>query len=103
MAERSNMVYMNTLTGVIVLQAVAVHWPPAQVVFGTEILSIRDWGIATGVASSILLLEEGRKLMVALFARVSPRTKTLNPTTRQPDSSSGTIAQSPEQAARVSK
>ena len=97
------MVYMNTLTGVIVLQAVAVHWPPALVVFGTEILSIRDWGIATGVASSILLLEEGRKLMVALFARVSPRTKTLNPTTRQADSSSGTLTQSPEQAARVSK
>ena len=31
LAERSNMVYMNTLTGVIVLQAVAVHWPPARV------------------------------------------------------------------------
>ena len=75
-----------SLTGVIVLQAVAVHWPPAQAVFGTELLSIRDWGIATGVALSILLLEEGRKLMVALFARVNPRTKTPKLTTRQADS-----------------
>ena len=92
-----------SLTGVIVLQAVAVHWPPAQAVFGTELLSIRDWGIATGVALSILLLEEGRKLMVALFARVNPRTKTPKLTTRQADSSSETRTQSPEQAARVSK
>lgn len=65
----------TSLAGVIFLQAVAVHWPPAQSVFGTHTLSFADWGIATGVAASILLLEEGRKLMVGLVAPVRLPTK----------------------------
>ena len=70
-----------SLAGVIVLQAVAVHWPPAHSVFGTQALSIGEWAIATGVAALILLLEEGRKLVVALFERLRSRTEPLKPDT----------------------
>ena len=59
-----------SLAGVVLLQAVAVHWPPAQAIFGTGGMSLADWGIATGIAASILILEEGRKLGVALFGRI---------------------------------
>jgi P-type Ca2+ transporter type 2C len=65
-----NAMLWTSLAGVLVLQAVAVHWPPAQSIFGTHALSLGEWGIATGVAATILLLEEARKLTVALFNRV---------------------------------
>ena len=81
-----NLMLWVSLAGVIVLQAVAVHWPPAQSIFGTQTLSIGDWGIATGVAASILLLEEGRKLMVALFERVRSQTKSPRPAAPKGDS-----------------
>jgi Ca2+-transporting ATPase len=50
------------LSGTLVLQAVAVHWPPASNIFGTTGMAWTDWGLAVGVASSVLLLEEARKL-----------------------------------------
>jgi Ca2+-transporting ATPase len=51
-----------SLVGVVVLQGVVVHWPPAQAVFRTTGLSAYDWVICASVASSVLVLEEGRKL-----------------------------------------
>jgi Ca2+-transporting ATPase len=51
------------LTGVVVMQVVVVHWKPAQDIFNTVSLSAEDWLKATLVASSILLLEELRKLL----------------------------------------
>jgi Ca2+-transporting ATPase len=59
------------LVGTLVLQAVAVHWPPASYIFGTTGMAWGDWGLAIGVASSVLLLEEVRKLGVRalLFLR----------------------------------
>ncbi|HDP88446.1 MAG TPA: HAD family hydrolase [Thioalkalivibrio sp.] len=51
------------LAGVLLLQVIAVHWPPAQAIFGTTDLSGTDWLLAAGVASSVLLLEELRKLV----------------------------------------
>jgi Ca2+-transporting ATPase len=52
------------LFGVVVLQVVAVHWGPAQVIFDTVDLSLMEWGVAVAVASSTLVLEEARKLLV---------------------------------------
>ncbi|WP_303901374.1 calcium-translocating P-type ATPase, PMCA-type [Thiohalomonas denitrificans] len=52
------------LFGVVLLQVIAVHWAPAREIFGTVPLTLIDWGIATGVASSVLLLEETRKLIL---------------------------------------
>jgi Ca2+-transporting ATPase len=55
------------LAGVVLLQALVVHWPPAQVIFGTRDLSPGDWLLATAVASSVLLLDEARKLVIRVW------------------------------------
>jgi len=59
------------LASVLVLQALVVHWGPAQAVFRTTDLSLADWGLALSVASSVLLLDELRKLAL------SPRVRTV--------------------------
>ena len=74
-----NSMLWASLAGVVVLQAVAVHWPPVQTIFGTRSLSLGEWSIAVGVAATILLLEEGRKLAVALYDRVPFLTKSPEP------------------------
>ena len=51
------------LTGVVVLQVLLVQWTPAHSVFSVERLTGGDWLLATLVASSVLLLEEFRKLI----------------------------------------
>lgn len=51
------------LAGVLALQAVAVHWAPAQALFHTTDLSAREWAIAAALGASILVLEELRKLV----------------------------------------
>jgi Ca2+-transporting ATPase len=56
------------LAGVVLLQVVVVHWGPAQAVFDTVALTAGDWLLATAIASSTLLLEEGRKLLLTLLA-----------------------------------
>lgn len=55
------------LIGVILLQALVVHWGPAQAVFDTVDLSLTEWLLTIAVASSVLFLEEMRKLLVVLF------------------------------------
>ena len=55
------------LTGTVVLQVLAVQWAPAQGIFDVETLTLADWLWATLVASSVLVLEELRKL----FLRIS--------------------------------
>ncbi|QDX80800.1 metal-transporting ATPase [Denitratisoma sp. DHT3] len=50
------------LAGILLSQAMAVHWPPAQAVFDTVALRPQDWLLALAVAASVLLLEEARKL-----------------------------------------
>ena len=55
-----------SLAGVLALQALVVHWPPAQGVFGTTALEPGDWLKAVAVASSVLLLDEFKKYMVSL-------------------------------------
>ncbi|MCP9758797.1 HAD family hydrolase [Aquitalea sp. S1-19] len=57
------------LTGVIALQVLVVHWAPAQAVFDTVDLSACQWALAVAVASSTLLLEEARKLLLCVFTR----------------------------------
>ena len=55
------------LAGVLALQVMAVHWPPAQAIFATVDLRPEDWLLATLVASSVLLLDEARKLVLKLL------------------------------------
>lgn len=63
----TNQMLWGSLAAVIGLQVLAVHWAPAQSIFGTTALSANQWAMAVGVASSVLWLEEGRKAVVRLF------------------------------------
>ena len=56
------------LAAVLALQVLVVHWGPAQAVFNTTDLSLGDWSLALLVASSVLLLDELRKLALRLGA-----------------------------------
>jgi len=59
----SNRMLWSSLIAVVVLQVIAVQWPPAQTIFSTTSLSLIDWLTAIAVAASILFLEESRKLI----------------------------------------
>ncbi len=58
-----------SLGAVLILQALVVHWGPAQGIFRTTDLAAADWLLAVAVASSVLLLEEARKLFGRALAR----------------------------------
>jgi Ca2+-transporting ATPase len=58
-----------TIGVVIVLHAAAVHLGPLQEVFDTTSLSAAQWATCIAVASSILWLEEARKLAVRVVLR----------------------------------
>lgn len=49
---------------VLGLQLPVVHWPAMQGIFATVALSPAEWAMAAAVASSVLLLDEGRKLLM---------------------------------------
>ena len=55
------------LISVVLLQVLVVHWGPAQVIFDTVDLSLNDWAWSLAIASSVLFLEEGRKLLLWLM------------------------------------
>jgi Ca2+-transporting ATPase len=55
-----------SLAAVLALQALVVHWAPAQAVFRTSDLSLADWALAAAVASSVLFLDEARKALARL-------------------------------------
>jgi Ca2+-transporting ATPase len=60
-----------SLAAVVALQVLVVNWGPAQEVFRTTDLTLNDWGLAVLVASSVLLLDECRKLGTRLLKGVS--------------------------------
>ena len=68
----SNRWLWMSLAGVIGLQILVVHWGPLQAFFNTTDLTVADWGLATAVAASVLLLDEARKLAARAFARGKP-------------------------------
>ena len=59
----ANRMLWLALSGVVLLQVLAVHWPPAQAVFHTTALKPADWLLAFAVASSVLVFEELRKFL----------------------------------------
>ncbi|MBZ4202264.1 MAG: HAD-IC family P-type ATPase [Methylovulum sp.] len=59
----ANKMLWLAMSVVILLQILVVHWTPAQALFHTVDLTIYDWCLATGAASSIFILDEMRKLM----------------------------------------
>ena len=63
----SNRMLWVSLGAALLLQMLATHWPPASHLFGTTGMAWADWGVAAGVASMVLLLEEARKLGLRSF------------------------------------
>ncbi len=61
------------LASVIALQILAVHWGPAQAIFDTTTLTYSDWGLASAVASSALILEEARKWLARRLQKTRGR------------------------------
>jgi Ca2+-transporting ATPase len=59
-----------SLAAVLALQVLVVHWAPAQAIFQTTDLAAGDWALAAIVASSVLLLDEARKLAEAMARRI---------------------------------
>ena len=71
----NNKMLWSALTGALILQIIAVQWEPAHGVFGTQSLNLADWVLATLVASSILVLEESRKLIAHTFKKMGAGVK----------------------------
>jgi len=78
----TNRMLWLSLTAVLGMQVLAVHWPPAQTIFGTTDLSAGQWAVAVGVASSVLILEELRKAVQRLFAEPGSVSKARGPVGR---------------------
>jgi len=66
----TNRMLWLAIFSVILLQILVIHWPPAQHIFHTTGLTLTDWLIASGVALSVLVLEEVRKLLAGLARRL---------------------------------
>ena len=76
----ANKLLWMSLVGVCLLQVLVIHWPPAQRAFHTAPLTADDWLIAAAVASSVLILEELRKVLMI----VSPFAVKSNAAGREP-------------------
>jgi Ca2+-transporting ATPase len=59
----ANRMLWLAIASVIMLQILVIHWPPTQSLFHTTALTQQDWLLATGVAASVLILEELRKFL----------------------------------------
>ena len=60
---------LMAVAGVLALQVLAVSWGPLQRLFGTEDLTAAQTGLCLAVASTVLWLEEIRKLGARLVSR----------------------------------
>ena len=58
----NNKLLWLAMVAVLLLQTLIVNWQPAQIIFHTSALTLSDWLLASGVAVSVLVLEELRKL-----------------------------------------
>jgi Ca2+-transporting ATPase len=57
----SNRMLWISVCGTVVLQVIAVHWPPASETFHIVALEPRDWAVVVAISGSILVIEELRK------------------------------------------
>ena len=65
----ANKLLWLAMSVVILLQILVVHWAPAQALFHTVDLTFYEWCLATGVASSIFIVDELRKFTYKKFTR----------------------------------
>jgi Ca2+-transporting ATPase len=65
----------TALGAVVALQVAVVHWPPLHGLFGTVPLRLADWALCAGTASTVLLAEEVRKLILRLIKKPTKPTR----------------------------
>jgi Ca2+-transporting ATPase len=65
----SNPKLWGAIGGVVALQVLATQWDPVQRLFDTETLTLTQWGLCIGVALTVLVAEELRKLMARWIGR----------------------------------
>jgi Ca2+-transporting ATPase len=63
----ANKFFWLSIGSVLLLQILIIHWPTAQAIFGTTPLTLTDWLIASGIAVTVLVFEECRKLLKAII------------------------------------
>ncbi|MDD1605203.1 MAG: calcium-translocating P-type ATPase, PMCA-type [Methylococcaceae bacterium] len=63
----ANKAFWASILGVILLQITIVQWSVAEAIFHTTALTAMDWLLATGIAVSVLIFEELRKLGMKLI------------------------------------
>ena len=63
---------LGAVAGSVALQVLVVYLPFLQQAFGTVGLTARDWTLCVAVASSVLWLREGTKLLRPSPAAPSP-------------------------------
>ena len=66
----ANKILCLSISLVVLLQIVVIHWLPAQILFHTTALSMSDWLMALAVASSIVVLEELRKVIIPVRSKL---------------------------------
>ena len=59
----------------VALQVVATTWTPLERLFDTTDLTLAQWGVALAVASTVLWVEELRKLVVRTLRSRRPPTE----------------------------
>ena len=74
------------VAGSVVLQVLVVYVPFLQSAFGTTPLTLRDWGVCVGVASSVLWLREATKVIRRATPSAPPDVMALDPAASPPPS-----------------
>lgn len=63
----SNPMFLYAVGGSLLGQLLVIYFPPLQAVFQTEALTWLDLLFLLGLCSSVLLVDEGRKLVQRTF------------------------------------
>ena len=71
----SNPMFLYAVGGSLLGQLLVIYFPPLQAVFQTEALTLLDLVFLLGLCSSVLLVDEGRKLMQRTFQKHRTRSR----------------------------
>ena len=77
-----NLLLWAAIVASLILQVLVVHVPFLNRVFDTAPLSVADWALCVAMASSVLWLDEVRKLLMRVRRRAGNEAETLEPRRR---------------------
>lgn len=75
----SNRMFLYAVGGSLVGQLLVIYFPPLQAIFQTESLTGWDLLFLVALSSSVLLLDELRKLLLLLHNRNKPVVRNVTP------------------------